>query len=339
MRRPFALLATTAAVVLALGLLAPHTARGDGLGKWLKFLFTPQAGLNSAGFSCGWHQHACSSALDPGPALDFPSASADAGDAVYFRSFGFKPSGGDEWVAFGTPYTVSGGICVETAVRMRDKDAYNTLGWMRYMHTYKTRDADMLMYVSQNGHKNEEIFARMAKEPWNYAVPESQRETWDCYNANYWTGIHVHEYHVNQDDNIFLRDGGDCTPGDRYPCAEQPWPYPTRNPQDWGSDWARIFCINDTDCDGWTDDQESHVGTDSWDACPDNLYDAAWPPDTTNNRTVDVLDVVKFIPKLGYSQGQPGYDQRYDLKPDWSVNVRDVVVYIPLLQAAARCTN
>jgi len=147
MRRGLVVLAATGAILLALAVLTPRTVQGDGLGKWLKFLFTPQAGFNSAGLSCGWHSGGCVGPTPPpGPALDFPAASSDAGDTVYFRSFGFKPSGGDEWVAWGTPFTFPDEYttCKTTYVNIYDRDI-DLLATMWYTHTYRTRSADMLM--------------------------------------------------------------------------------------------------------------------------------------------------------------------------------------------------
>ena len=193
MRRPLLLVT---AVALALGVLIPSAALGQGGGWYFKFLFTPQAGLNSAGLSCGWHSSGCVGPTPPpGPALDFPAASSHANDAVYFRSFGFKPSGGDEWVAWGTPFTFPDEYttCKTIYVNIYDSDI-DLLATMWYTHTYRTSSADMLMYVSQSGRPNQAVFAAMTKAPWDDTVPESQREKWACYNADWWTGVHLHEY-------------------------------------------------------------------------------------------------------------------------------------------------
>jgi len=314
MRRPLALLAASAAMVLALAVLTPP-ALGQGAGKWFKFLFTPQAGWNSACLSCGWHSGGCVGPTPPpGPALDFPASCSDTGYDVYFRAFGLKPSGGDEWVAFGTPSTVPGGICVETQVRIRDKDASRNLGWILYMHTYQTRSGDMLMYVNQSGRPNQYVFASMAHEP-------DQPENSDCVQAGYWTGPHVHEYHTNGDNNIFPRDG------DRYPCAPASGgPY---DPQNWGADWARIFCIDDTDCDGWTDDEEHYVGTDSWDPCPDDRSDDAWPLDIDKSGDISVTgDVFNYRGRLGARPGSPKWSQRLDLDQSGDISVTgDIFLY------------
>jgi hypothetical protein len=331
MRRPLALVAATVAIILALGLLPAPSAHADGLGEYLKFFFTPQAGLSSICLSCGWHSGACVGPTPPpGPALDFPASCSDAGYDVYFRAFGLKPSGGDEWVAYGTPFTVPGALCMQSEVRIRDKDNYNNLGWMRYTHTYKTRDADMLMYVSQSARLNQYVVAGMAHEP-------DHPENSDCVTAGYWGGPHVHEYDADGTDTIFLRDGGDCTQGDKYPCAPASGgPY---YPQNWWSDWARVFCIDDTDCDGWTDSQESYVGTDSWDACPDSTGDAAWPLDINNDRVINLgFDVAPYAGRIGATPGSAKWWQRLDLNADGLINLGgDVMLYRNRIGSA--CTN
>jgi len=114
-------------------------------------------------------------------------------------------------------------------------------------------------------------------------------------------------------------------------------PYPTYNPHDLTDSWARIFCFDDTDCDGWTDGQETHVGTNPSNQCPDSPNDAAWPPDMDSNGSINILDVLKFKGKTGKSVGNPGYDQRYDLNGDSSVSILDVLLYKPLLGQS--CTN
>jgi len=152
-------------------------------------------------------------------------------------------------------------------------------------------------------------------------------ENSDCVQAHYWTGPHVHEYDASGTNNIFLRDGGDCTAGDRYPCGPAGGgPY---DPQNWGADWARIFCIDDTDCDGWTDDEEGYVGTDSWDPCPDDPSDDAWPLDINKSRDISVTgDVFSYRGRLGARPGSPGWSQRLDLDQSGDISATgDIFLY------------
>jgi hypothetical protein len=93
---------------------------------------------------------------------------------------------------------------------------------------------------------------------------------------------------------------------------------------------------DDNDGADWTDANELKIGTDTLDKCSDDTQDPAWPPDIKNDHTVDVLDVVKFIPVLGSRLGGTGpndykFDRRYDLKPDLEINILDVVKMRPYL--------
>jgi uncharacterized repeat protein (TIGR01451 family) len=102
----------------------------------------------------------------------------------------------------------------------------------------------------------------------------------------------------------------------------------------------------DTDGDDFDNDVECYVGTDPLDACPDDVTDDAWPPDTNNSTVVNITDVVAFRPKLNHCQPNPGYDPRYDLNQQVSgacspparvVNITDIVLYGPVLNTS--CTN
>jgi hypothetical protein len=314
-------LAAAAGFSLAAAAFSASVAQGAG---WWKFLFTPQAGLDAVCLSCGWHD-ACVWPYSWGTALDFPASCSDAGYDVYFRSFGFKASGGDEWVAFGTPLTRTATLCTETMVRVRDKDASTTLGWMHYMHTYRTRSADMLMYVNEDGRLNEDVFAGMDHDP-------EHRENPGCVSAGYWTGPHVHEYHEDSDGAFLLRDDADCDANDRYPCApDGGGPY---DPQDWWNDWAREFCGGDeSDCDQWADDGESHIDTDPSDACADTTtandeHPDPWAPDFNDNRVVDITDAGLFCAHYPSSLSSPNYDHRFDLSPDGVIDIADAGLFL-----------
>ena len=274
MARVLALALAATAVGFFLGVWAPRPAEGSS--PWVKFLFTPQAGLNSTCLSCGWHS-SCVYPYPWGTGLDFPANCSDSGQDVYLRNWGFKASGSQEWVAWGTPFTASGTLCKETYVKVFDKNM-TVLGWMRYLHTDKTHDADMMMYVTVEGRKNEYVFGRMV----------------DADNANcpgwvdgYWPR-HLHELHADGASTFLLRDEGSCA-GGIYPCGPQETPYPPYDPQDWWNDWARGFCIDDKDCDGFTDSIEQYLGTDPYDDCPDVVgSDDAWPLDIDMDRDISV---------------------------------------------------
>jgi hypothetical protein len=102
-------------------------------------------------------------------------------------------------------------------------------------------------------------------------------------------------------------------------------------------------CPTEADCD---DDQfddyiELYVGTDPLDDCPDDPTDDAWPPDTTINTEIDVLDLFQFVLAnvLATTVGDPNYDARFDLNADESINVLDLFEYVRLDLLATQCTN
>lgn len=100
----------------------------------------------------------------------------------------------------------------------------------------------------------------------------------------------------------------------------------------WGSPSA------DYDGDAFTNQTELLIGTDLRDRCPDNLSDAAWPPDITNNAWCDVLDVLQYPARgvLLTSCGDANYDRRFDLNTDCAVDVLDILTMVPYLMTS--CT-
>jgi len=96
-----------------------------------------------------------------------------------------------------------------------------------------------------------------------------------------------------------------------------PWPVPA----------------NDGDCDGFTDAREQHVGTDPAKHC-NNTVTAndeadAWPSDFNDSRTTNLSDVILMGASYNKSDGQPGYNQRFDLNGDSAVNLPDVIILGP----------
>ncbi len=113
-------------------------------------------------------------------------------------------------------------------------------------------------------------------------------------------------------------DGCDNCPAWANPAQDLPlWPVPP----------------GDDDCDGFAAAEESHVGTDPAQHC--NATAVAndepdyWPPDFNDSRTTNLSDVVHMGPSYNKSQGQPGYNQRFDLNASNSVNLSDIVLLGP----------
>jgi hypothetical protein len=328
--------ATAAAIVLALVLLIPSPAVAfRGLDE-VKFLFTPQAGYNSACLSCGWHD-VCNDNWQPGPALDFP-ASCSGGQSVYLRNFGFMSGQSDiTYVGYAAAYEVPDTTCKTVRARVWDTGG-TVLGEMWYVHTYRTYPGTIWLYANKYRYENEQVVAAMAKDPdEDGGIPEYQKENEQCKRLGYWTGVHLHEEHKNYANTFSLRDHGNCEGDVTYPCGPQ-WPYPTYDPQDWENDWARALCIDDTDCDGWTDSAENIIGTDPSDDCPEGTWDDAWPPDNNNDAAVDILDVLRYKGKLQYCQPYPPYNPRYDLNADGTVDILDVLMYSSE-DMGVTCTN
>jgi hypothetical protein len=127
---------------------------------------------------------------------------------------------------------------------------------------------------------------------------------------------------------------GDGVPdtSDNCPAAYNP------TQADTDGDGAGDACDDDDDADGWTDDLETGIGTDTLDACTDQPGDAdAWPPDTggaagcgSHNGVVNINDVICYMSKVGFCAPNPGYDPRYDVNRAGSsgcVDINDVLRY------------
>jgi len=90
---------------------------------------------------------------------------------------------------------------------------------------------------------------------------------------------------------------------------------------DSGSDSCRGASPTDTDGDGWPDSDEVTIGTDPNMRCGTN----AWPADITNDRYIDMSDMVQIVGRFG--QGLTQATKRYDIAPsppDGSIDITDV---------------
>jgi len=109
--------------------------------------------------------------------------------------------------------------------------------------------------------------------------------------------------------------------------------------------WSLELCgelgpDGDSDGDGFDDGVESYVGTDPLDDCPDDPSHDAWPPDLDIDTEVDIVDVLKFKPLFLSGlpcDGDPEYDNRFDLNANGCINIVDVLLYKPII--ATQCTN
>jgi len=85
----------------------------------------------------------------------------------------------------------------------------------------------------------------------------------------------------------------------------------------------------DDDGDGFTDELEAYLGTDSLDACPDSPADAAWPLDMNNDTQISVIgDAMGFRGAIGATPGEPNWSLRLDLNGSGQISVTgDVILF------------
>jgi hypothetical protein len=91
---------------------------------------------------------------------------------------------------------------------------------------------------------------------------------------------------------------------------------------------------SDDDDDGFTDTVENWIATNSLDGCADTTasndeWDDNWGPDTTDNRIVNILDVLKFKPAFSAWAGDAEWRQRLDLNPSSNINILDILKIKP----------
>jgi hypothetical protein len=92
----------------------------------------------------------------------------------------------------------------------------------------------------------------------------------------------------------------------------------------------------DDDGDGFTDEVEAYLGTDSLDACSDSPADAAWPLDMNNDTQISVIgDIMSFRGAIGATPGEPNWSQRLDLNGSGQISVTgDVILFSGMIGQA-----
>ena len=109
---------------------------------------------------------------------------------------------------------------------------------------------------------------------------------------------------------------GDGVPDSSDNCPA--WPNPGQSLPLWP------VPADDPDCDGFTTADETFIGTDPNDACPDNISDDTWPVDFDNDTAVNILDVGELRTVFGSTEGDGTYTARGDLTADGAINILDV---------------
>ncbi|HUF54308.1 MAG TPA: thrombospondin type 3 repeat-containing protein, partial [Dehalococcoidia bacterium] len=94
---------------------------------------------------------------------------------------------------------------------------------------------------------------------------------------------------------------------------------------DWNNDGIGDHC-QDSDVDNYLDWLEIYFGTDPAADCGVD----AWPPDITNDGTVNTTDVLSLRGPFLTSAGEPGFTQRVDFYPDGTINTTDVLNLRPV---------
>jgi uncharacterized protein YkwD len=102
-----------------------------------------------------------------------------------------------------------------------------------------------------------------------------------------------------------------------------PSPAPTASPSPTPTPTPAPGCVNDTDCDGWTNTQEAIIGTSPTRACSSTTASNdespdAWPPDFNDDEVVDIMDAVMFRGAMGTNSA------RMDLNADGRITVLDI---------------
>jgi len=121
--------------------------------------------------------------------------------------------------------------------------------------------------------------------------------------------------------------------GDGVPDASDNCPSvynPTQTDTD--GDGLGDACDDDDDDDDFTDAAENYMGTDPSDSCPNGPAHDAWPPDTSRDTEVDIVDVLLSKPAMGSHMGEPSYDPRFDVDTNGTVNVVDTLLFKPFIR-------
>jgi CSLREA domain-containing protein len=95
--------------------------------------------------------------------------------------------------------------------------------------------------------------------------------------------------------------------------------------------------FGDSDCDGFTTDDENFMGTLPLDACADTpgVDDEpppdAWPFDHNDDQRAALGDALQYTGKINTEPPGPPYDERYDLNADDRISLADVLKYIGVM--------
>jgi hypothetical protein len=101
---------------------------------------------------------------------------------------------------------------------------------------------------------------------------------------------------------------------------------------------AWLVPVGDTDCDAFTDADETTITTDAGDACGFTVgaptQSETWPADLVESDSINISDVMALKPVFGTSVGPTS--PRFDLVPSGNINISDVMALKPFFGTA--CT-
>ena len=91
---------------------------------------------------------------------------------------------------------------------------------------------------------------------------------------------------------------------------------------------------SDDDNDSFTDVVENYIATHSLVGCADTTtnndeWDDKWGPDATDNRDINILDVLKFKPAFNSAPGDSNWRRRFDLDTSGPINILDILKIKP----------
>ena len=98
---------------------------------------------------------------------------------------------------------------------------------------------------------------------------------------------------------------------------------------DFDADGIGNHC-DDSDGDSFTDQVELYVGTSPTASCGAN----SWPPDLTNDRTVDIRDLGSLRPSFNSTLGDTNYSARADFNADGRIDIRDIGALRPVFRTS-----
>lgn len=135
-------------------------------------------------------------------------------------------------------------------------------------------------------------------------------------------------------DDAAIDEDGDTVANEGYDEDSNGQPDCTQLGLDTDGDTIPNPSDTDDDDDGFADVIENYIATNSLVGCADTTtnndeWDDKWAPDATDNRTVNILDVLKFKPAFNAAPGDSNWRRRFDLDMSGPINILDILKIKP----------